>query len=77
MVPDGVRKTARPGRVALQMPLNTDASHLKNVQHDGSSMRTRYLRKLTDYESRDARKPVFGVSDQVRHKPGCTVTEAG
>ena len=21
------------------------------------------------------RKPVFGVSDQVRHKPGCTVTE--
>ena len=20
------------------------------------------------------RKPVFGVSDQVRHKPGCTVT---
>ena len=23
------------------------------------------------------RKPVFGVSDQVRHKPGCTVTEDG
>ena len=22
--------------------------------------------------SRDARKPVFGVSDQVRHKPACT-----
>ena len=22
-------------------------------------------------------KPVFGVSDQVRHKPGCTVTEDG
>ena len=21
------------------------------------------------------RKPVFGVSDQVTHKPGCTVTE--
>ena len=21
------------------------------------------------------RKPVFGVSDQVRHKPGCTTTE--
>ena len=21
------------------------------------------------------RKPVFGVSDQVRHKPGCTATE--
>ena len=23
------------------------------------------------------RKSVFGVSDQVRHKPGCTVKEAG
>ena len=21
------------------------------------------------------RKPVFGVSDQIRHKPGCVVTE--
>ena len=21
------------------------------------------------------RKPVFGVSDQVRHRPGCTATE--
>ena len=25
--------------------------------------------------SRDVRKPVFGVSDQVRHKPGCAATE--
>ena len=23
------------------------------------------------------RKPVFGVSDKVRHKPGCTATEDG
>ena len=23
------------------------------------------------------RKPTIWVSDQVRHKPGCTVTEAG
>ena len=23
------------------------------------------------------RKPVFGVSDQVRHKPGCTAAEDG
>ena len=29
------------------------------------------------YMSRDARKPVFGISDQVRHKPGCTSSEAG
>ena len=25
----------------------------------------------------DARKPFFGVSDQVRHKPVCIVTEKG
>ena len=23
------------------------------------------------------RKPVFGISDQVRHKPGCTATDDG
>ena len=23
------------------------------------------------------RKPIFGVSDQVRHKPGCAITEEG
>ena len=27
--------------------------------------------------SRVARKPIFGNSDQVRHKPGCTATEYG
>ena len=27
--------------------------------------------------SRNIRKPVFGVSDQVPHKPGCTTTEDG
>ena len=27
------------------------------------------------YMSRDVRKPVFGVSDQVRHKPGWEITE--
>ena len=27
--------------------------------------------------SRDVRKPVFGVSDQAPHKPGCTATEDG
>ena len=27
------------------------------------------------YLSLVVRKPVFGVSDQVRHKPGCTATE--
>ena len=27
------------------------------------------------YLSRDARKPVIGVSDQARHKPACSSTE--
>ena len=27
--------------------------------------------------SSDVRKPVFRISDQVGHKPGCTVTEDG
>ena len=29
------------------------------------------------YLSRDVRKPVFGVSDHVRHKPGCAASENG
>ena len=32
----------------------------------------------SDYDmSLVVRKPVFGVSDQALHKPGCTVTEDG
>ena len=30
-----------------------------------------------DYMSLVLRKPVVGVSDQVRHKPACTATEDG
>ena len=36
-----------------------------------------HLRLDRLYMSRVARKPVLGVSDQVRHKPGCTATEDG
>ena len=35
------------------------------------------LRDFCLYLSLVVRKPVFGVSDQVRHKPGCTATEDG
>ena len=31
----------------------------------------------SNHLSRDARKPVFGVSDLVRHKPACTSTGDG
>ena len=33
--------------------------------------------KYPPYMRRDARKSVLGVSDEVRHKPGCTVPEDG
>ena len=36
------------------------------------------IRRLCKYHmSLVVRKPVVGVSDQVRHKTGCTVTEVG
>ena len=33
--------------------------------------------KMIIYMSLVVRKPVFGVSDQVPHKPGCTTTQDG
>ena len=43
----------------------------------GILLKVRYIteKKRSKYMSRIVRKPVFGVSDQVRHKPGCTATE--
>ena len=41
-------------------------------------LQTHKLKELLcnkDYLSHAARKPVFGVSDQARHKPGCTTTD--
>ena len=37
----------------------------------------RYDSDKKDNLSPVVRKPVFGVSDQVGHKPGCTATEDG
>ena len=34
-----------------------------------------HLKMISLDLSLDARKPVFGVSDQVRHKPACTSSE--
>ena len=36
-----------------------------------------YLRWTDNEVSLVVRKAVFGISDQVRHKPGCTATEDG
>ena len=35
------------------------------------------LKNINRYLSLVVRKPVFGVSDQIRHKPSCTATEDG
>ena len=35
------------------------------------------IMQILEQMSLVVRKPVFGVSDQVRHKPGCTVSEDG
>ena len=39
---------------------------------------SRFSHNLASYQmSLVVRKPVFGVSDQVLHNPGCTATEDG
>ena len=42
-----------------------------------STPRYRELCNVRTYMNRNARKPVFGVSDQVPHKSICTVIVAG
>ena len=50
----------------------------KDVQESFSKLKKLCLcSKFGLYLSRVMRKPVFGVSDQVRHKSGCTAIEAG
>ena len=55
---------------------NTDClrdCHIKSPFNVASTLISMFDDKL----SLVGRKPVFGVSDQVRHMPGCTVTEDG
>ena len=58
------------GRDGVGVP--TDDAEMA-VVHGTVGLKEEWVIKL----SRIVRKPVFGVSDQVRHKPGCTVSEAG
>ena len=51
---------------------------LRGVKTDQKLIVYSLIRRLGKYHmSLVVRKPVFGVSDQVRHKTGCTVTEVG
>ena len=56
-----------------------DAQCIVNAYYNGISMhrRDRNERVTPHHLSRDARKPDFEGSDQVRHKPTCTVSEKG
>ena len=56
----------------VNLPTQHDALQTINDHHHKTvdKLGTK-LRKM----SRDARKPVFGVSDQVQHKPACTSSE--
>ena len=47
------------------------------VAHASTKGDTAGDRETRDNMSLVMRKPVFGVSDQVRHKPGCTTTKDG
>ena len=45
------------------------------MQQSACTVQTHLTHFAYLYLSRDVRKTVFGVSDQVRHKPGCAATE--
>ena len=54
-------------------------SQKSSVDNDGNDDDADFRDKDEDDEVNEPRprKPVFGVSDQVLHKPGCTTTEEG
>ena len=57
--------------------MNTDTNKMAEGQPNCRKNYDSSSKSMESILSRDARKPVFGISDQVRHKPGCTSSEAG
>ena len=53
-----------------------DAAHLLALMFPATPFRTLYATEAYNL-SLVVRKPVFGVSDQVPHKPGSTTTQDG
>ena len=49
------------------------ANPFGSMVDEKSKLRFNFTNKMSPV----LRKPVFGVSDQVRHKPGCTATQDG
>ena len=54
---------------------NRSAVNVKLKNRNFKQINAKYCNKYSNEMSLDARKPVFGVSDQVRHKPACTSSE--
>ena len=50
-----------------------DAAHISDICHDGRPLNDLWYNKHA--MGPDARKPVFGVSENVRFKPTCSATE--
>ena len=68
-----IEKVGRSGRLTTELPRQANYQvHYCDV-HVVSDPGI----PLLDDMSLVVRKPVFGVSDQVPHKPGCTATEDG
>ena len=58
-------------------PVETQIGMLLQEQSDQSFHCNSVLLNNIVHMSLVVRKPVFGVSDLVRHKPGCAITEYG
>ena len=62
---------------AIKCLLNSCQNVLVSLRVDCMKIHRQPVISFQDHLSLVVRKPVFGVSDQVRHKPGCTTTEDG
>ena len=60
---------------AAMWNFHVSCSNVKSAQGKHTKIFYLFLPSVLLHLSRDARKPVFGVSDQVRHKPTCTSSE--
>ena len=70
---DRVRTCNRSDELMTNIPDNESEVDDVDDHHDIG----RYLNDHRGHMSLLMRKLVFGVFDQVRHKPGCTVSENG
>ena len=64
-------------KLIVHHPVEVALSHASPVEQVVEDLVVKVGSEYMYYFSLVVRKPVFGVSDQVRHKPGCTATEDG